>query len=90
MNIRMNLQKKKYICPNWLTNNSYDDRKQITQPSTNTAKPKFNKIYSKSKPKMSNSFEYLSELGITVDLLYIVQVCKATLQNLNEEKKFES
>ena len=39
---------------------------------------------------MSNSFEYLSELGITVDLLYIVKVCKATLQNLTEEKKFES
>ena len=39
---------------------------------------------------MSNSFEYLSEFGITVDLSDIVQVCKATLQILNDEKKFES
>ena len=40
---------------------------------------------------MANSFEYLPELGITVDLSDIVKkVGKATLQNLNDEKKFGS
>ena len=38
---------------------------------------------------MSNSFEYLSELGITVDLLYNVQVFKARLQKLNEKEKID-
>ena len=38
---------------------------------------------------MSNSFEYLSELGITVDILYNVRVCKARLQKLNEKEKID-
>lgn len=41
MNIKKNL-KKKYVSPNLLKNNSYNDRKQIAQPSTNRAEPTHN------------------------------------------------